>query len=375
MSTSPEIPSTMRALATSKHCKPDNYEIQTLPVPKIVRPEDCLVRVHAAASTAGEAQAAAGAFRYLMPTKFPWVLGMEGSGVVVAVGSGVKSLKVGDEVMGGRFTKPVFPNVYDGWIAEYAVAPESLLVRKPRNISFEDAACLTGSTVTAYQCFKRGVVELMRLPAGPGASPLEGKTVFVPGALSATGGIGVQMAKNVFGASKVISTVSTPKLPVVERHLGPGIVDQLIDYKTQDVAKEVGMGTVDFVYNTQWGLEGTFPLLKPKTGVVVSIASIPPPDVMRGTLGKMPLVVTVILTIVQWWYDWKTRGTNIQRLFVSGNPACREDCEECVELVARGKIKAVKTVVSFGDLTAMRSELSKVYSGKGGLGALVVKIV
>lgn len=294
---------------------------------------------------------------------------------MVAVGSGVKSLKVGDEVMGGRFTRPVFPHVYDGWIAEYAVAPESLLARKPRNVSFEDAACLTGSIVTAYQCFRQGVVDLMKLPAGSGSSPLEGKTVFVPGALSATGSIGVQMAKNVYGASKVIATVSTPKLPVVERHLGPGIVDQLVDYKTQDVAKEVGKGTVDLVYNTQWGLGSTFPLLKPKTGVVVTIASIPPPDGMRDAIGKIPLVLAAILTIAQWWYDWKTRGTNIQRLFVSGNPARREDFEECVELVARGKIKAVKTVVSFNDLAAMRSEFSKVYSGKGGLGALVVKIV
>ncbi|KAL8393212.1 hypothetical protein RB595_003129 [Gaeumannomyces hyphopodioides] len=372
MSPSPEIPSTMRALATSNYSKPDKYEVQTLPVPKITRPEDCLVRVHAAASAAGEAMGVAGTFRYLIPAKFPWVLGMEGSGVVVAVGSGVKSLRVGDEVMGGRFTRPVFPHQYDGWIAEYAVAPEALLVRKPPGVSFEDAACLTGPTVTAYQSFKKGVFDLMKLPAG---SSLEGKTVFVPAGLSATGSIGVQMAKNVYGASKVITTVSTPKLPIVERHLGPGVVDQVIDYKTQDVAKEIGKGTVDFVYNTQWILESTFPLLKPKTGVVVTIASVPHPDGMRDAVGKIPLFLTAILTIFQWWYDWKMRGTNIQRLFISASPTYREDFEKSIELVALGKIKAVKTVVSFNDLTAMRSELSKLHSQKGGLGALVVKIV
>lgn len=372
MSPSPEIPSTMRALATSKYSKPDKYEIQTIPVPKITKPEDCLVRVHAAASAAGEVMGVAGAFRHLIPAKFPWVIGMEGSGVVVAVGSGVKSLQVGDEVMGGRFTRPVFPRTYDGWIAEYAVVSEALLVRKPPGVSFEDAACLTGATVTAYQCFQKGVFDLMGLPAG---SSLEGKTVFVPAGLSLTGSIGVQMAKNVYGASKVITTVSTPKLPIVERHLGPGVVDQVIDYKTQDVAKEVGKGTVDFVYNTQWVLESTFPLLKPDTGVVVTIASIPHPDGMRDALGKISIFLTAILTVCQWWYDWKMRGTNTQRLFISGNPGCREDFEKSIELVARGKIKAVKTVVSFNDLAAMRSEFSKVHSGKGGVGALVVKIL
>ncbi|KAL8358799.1 hypothetical protein RB601_009921 [Gaeumannomyces tritici] len=372
MSSSPEIPSTMRALAISDYCTPDKYEIQTLPVPKINKPGDCLIRVHAASSSAGETMGAAGTFRYLIPAKFPWVLGMEGSGVVVAVGSGVKSLRVGDEVMGGRYTRPVFPHQYGGWIAEYAVAPEALLARKPPGVGFEDAACLTGATVVAYQSFSRGVHGLMGLPAG---ASLEGKTVFIPGALSFTGSVGVQMAKNVYGATKVISTVSTPKVPIVEQHLGPGVVDQVIDYKTQDVAKEVGRGTVDFVYNTQWTLESTFQLLKPKTGVVVTIASIPHPDGMRDAVGKIPLFLAAILTVCQWWYDWKMRGTNIQRLFISGNPAVREDFEKSVELIGRGKIKAVKSVVSFDDVTAMRSELSKVHSQNGGLGALVVKIL
>ncbi len=86
--------------------------------------------------------------------------------------------------------------------------------------------------------------------------------MFVPGALSATGSIGVQLLKNVYEASTVIATVSTRGMPLVEELL-PGVVDKLIDYKTGTWSKKVGRGTVDFVYNTQWNLTSTFPLVKP----------------------------------------------------------------------------------------------------------------
>jgi len=211
----------------------------------------------------------------------------------------------------------------------------------------------------------------MNNPAGS----LEGKTVFMPAALSATGSVGAQMIKNVFGAEKLIATVSTPKVPLVEQLL-PGIVDRVVNYKTQDVVKEVGKGVADFIYNTQWGITGTFPIANPQSGVIVSIASIPRAATIKLVVGadNVPFWMAWALNLAQWWYDWKLRGTNVKRDFVSGNPSAREDLEKVGEMIAMGKIKPVMTVVDFNDIDAVRRSCGQVAAGKGGLGRLVIKI-
>jgi NADPH:quinone reductase-like Zn-dependent oxidoreductase len=43
-----EIPTTMRAIALPAYCKPDKYDIGTIPVPKIKKPHEILIKVHAA---------------------------------------------------------------------------------------------------------------------------------------------------------------------------------------------------------------------------------------------------------------------------------------------------------------------------------------
>lgn len=287
------------------------------------------------------------------------------------MGSQVKAFRVGDAVYGLHFERPAIPVIAVGYASEYAVTKEHLLLPKPPNITFEEAASLTGSSVTAYQSVRKAL-ELM----GDSEASLEGKTAFVPGALSATGSIGVQILKNVYGVKRLISTVSTPKIPLVENYL-PGVVDEVIDYRTQDVVKEVGKGTVDFVYNTQWQFTSTFPLLKPKTGVAVSIASIPSANTLREVMGpsNIPFWMGWMIGLVQLWYAFKLRGTNIRTTFVSGNAENREDLEIIGEMIATGKIKAVMRVVSLDDIEAVRKGCQEVRSGKGGIGKLVIKIV
>ncbi len=56
--------------------------------------------------------------------------------------------------------------------------------------------------------------------------------MFVPAGLSGTGSVALQLAKHVYGAAKVIKTVSTSKLSKVGQFLGEGTVDQVIDYVT-----------------------------------------------------------------------------------------------------------------------------------------------
>lgn len=305
-----------------------------------------------------------------LSSRYPAPIGLEGSGVVVAVGSAVKNLKVGDEVYGAYIEKPMFRKPPAGFAAEYALAEEDYLLPKPAHLSWEEAASMTSVVVTSYQTWRRGM-QLM------GVQSLEGKTVYIPAGLSSTGSMAALVARNVLGAEKIITTVSTPKLELVERYM-PGVYDQVIDYKTQRPRDQVPRGSVDVMYNTQWNsMDEGIPMLNPKTGVLISIASAPGKEVLKKILGpdRFPWWAGVLVDLAQLIYKWKLRGTNIPHEFVSGGVEIREDLEAAGEIVAREKVTAVMRVVEFKDLQAVRKGCDEVYTGKGGIGKLVVKIV
>jgi NADPH:quinone reductase-like Zn-dependent oxidoreductase len=68
----------------------------------------------------------------------------------------------------------------------------------------------------------------------------------VPAGLSGRGSIAIQLAKHMFHAAKVITTVSTAKVDQVTDLLGEGIVDQIVDYAKAEVLLQVENGSVDF---------------------------------------------------------------------------------------------------------------------------------
>ncbi|KAJ3579733.1 hypothetical protein NPX13_g835 [Xylaria arbuscula] len=270
-----ELPATMRSLVAPKFCTPSEYEVIDMPLPTIKKSHDVLIRVHAGAIQTGDTQRANGMTR-ILPGKmeFPMKIGIEGSGVVAAVGSGVTKYRPGDEVYAvmPAGARPMDLFAENSFASQYAVTTESCVLPKPANLPNEDAAALPGFTVVAYQCIEMGLRLLRENGVTDG---LEGKTVFVPGALSGTGSTAIQLLKNHYGVERVISTVSTEKVPLVEQYL-PGLVDQVVDYKsTKRLTDAIPAGSVDFVLNTQWDLISTFPLVDPKKGVVISISSAP----------------------------------------------------------------------------------------------------
>jgi NADPH:quinone reductase-like Zn-dependent oxidoreductase len=283
----------------------------------------------------------------------------------------VKSLRPGDEVYGAHVPHPILPWKLVGYCSEYVVTKASYLLLKPPQLSFEEAVALFTSTITAYQGIRRG----MSLMPGSGSDKLAGKTVFVPAALGSTGYVALQMLKNVYGAGRVISTVSTPKVPLVEQ-LMPGIVDRLVDYKTQDVVAEVGRGKVDFIYHTTWGLKSAYPLLHPKTGVLIAIAgAVPSSDTMRSMFGSLlPFWLAWGADLFQLYYRWQFWRTGIKQEFVSGDLGVREDIEAAGEIIASGKLRGVMTVVDFNDLDAVKRECTKIEQMKGAVGRLVIKM-
>ncbi|KAL2288047.1 hypothetical protein FJTKL_04773 [Diaporthe vaccinii] len=191
----------MRALVAPKYCRPDGYEIAQLPLPELTEPNQVLIRIHAAAMQAGDCQFASGSARMFLSTRFPMILAHEGAGVVAAVGAEVRSFRVGDAVYGIALKRPMgrFWTEQSGWCADYAVASEDLLLPKPAHLSFEEAASLLGSTLTAIQ-ITRAAIALN--PAAFPRQSLEGKTALVTAGLGAATSIACQLLKNVYGAGR-----------------------------------------------------------------------------------------------------------------------------------------------------------------------------
>src|SRR5262245_38435288 len=98
---------------------------------------------------------------YPLPVKSDVVMGADGSGEIVAVGSGVSRVKVGDRVAAAMFPRwidgpieweyaPQLGGSLDGMLAELVVLSEAAVVHIPEHLSFEEAATLPCAAVTAW---------------------------------------------------------------------------------------------------------------------------------------------------------------------------------------------------------------------------------
>ncbi|PSD77236.1 NADPH:quinone reductase, partial [Acinetobacter baumannii] len=195
-----------------------------------------------------------GVFQY-NDSEFPTVPCGDMSGVVVEVGEGVTKFKKGDEVYGHiqeLMTKPK----QCGTLAEYTAAEEHLVVAKPKNLSFEDAAGLAFVLVTAQQAFET-------------AKFAKGQSVFIVGGAGGVGSAAIQLAKHVYGASKVVATTSTAKVGLV-KSLG---ADLVVDYTKQSY--EQVAEKFDFVFDTVGDSNKSHVVAK-EGAPIIDIAAFPP---------------------------------------------------------------------------------------------------
>jgi NADPH:quinone reductase-like Zn-dependent oxidoreductase len=203
---------TMRAVVQDRY-----GSSEVLRPARVARPvladDEVLLHVHAAGLDRGTEHLMTGKpyvarlFVGLRKPKNP-IPGRDAAGTVAAVGSSVTRFAIGDEVYG----------VAPGSFAEYAVAPEDKLARKPKNLSFAQAAAIPVSAGTALQA----LVDAGRVQAG--------QSVLVVGASGGVGTYAVQLAK-AFGA-EVTGVSSTAKVDLV-KSLG---ADHVIDYTREDFA-------------------------------------------------------------------------------------------------------------------------------------------
>jgi len=152
--------------------------------------------------------------RYPPPKGDSEILGLEVAGTIAELGPGVSGWSVGDRVMS---------LVGGGGYAEYAAAYADHLIPIPDSMSFEEAACVCETYITAYlNVFMLGGLE-------------DGGSVLLHGGGGGVNTAAIQLCKALTPSAKVIVTASPGKVERVEA-LG---ADLVIDYKAQDFAEEV----------------------------------------------------------------------------------------------------------------------------------------
>ncbi len=191
--------STMHAIQIEDYGGPEVLKLVETPIPKAGEGQ-VLVRVYAAGVNPADWKNRAGFMKQFRPLTMPWTPGLEGSGIVEAVGHGVTQLKPGEAVFGPMA----------GAYAEYALAAAGDLQLKPERLSFDEAATIPVGALTAWG----SVIDT--------ADVQPGQQVLVHGAAGGVGLYAVQFAR--WKGAQVFGTTSSANLDFV-RTLGAEPVD------------------------------------------------------------------------------------------------------------------------------------------------------
>jgi NADPH:quinone reductase-like Zn-dependent oxidoreductase len=202
----------MNAIVQDGYGSPDVLELRQVDKP-VIEDHQVLVRVHASSVNPAEWYRVMGPFfarvgEGLLHPKRPGI-GADLAGRVEAVGRDVKEFQSGDEVFGTSGAS---------W-AEYAPAREARLMRKPANVSFEDAAAVPIAAITALQALRdKGRVQ-------------PGQKVLINGASGGVGTFAVQIAKSL--GADVTAVCSTSKVDLI----GSLGADRVCDYTQEDFTR------------------------------------------------------------------------------------------------------------------------------------------
>ena len=239
----------MKAIVVHEYGGPEVLHYEEAPRPQ-PNDNEVLIRVLAASVNPVDAAIRSGKYAEYFHTKLPLIPGMDAAGVIEKAGSKITALKGGDPVYA------FFTLREEGGYAEFALAKEGEVARKPSSITYEEAAAVPAAGSTAWQA----LVDAAKLGAG--------QTVLIHGGSGGVGHFAIQIAKA--RGARVIATASTANQEFLKK-LG---VDQAIDYtatKFEDVVKDV-----DVVLDAVGGdtLRRSYSVVK-KGGIIVTIAGEP----------------------------------------------------------------------------------------------------
>lgn len=310
----------MKAMILKSFGGPDSFELSDVPKP-VPQAGQVLVRVHATSINPLDYQVRRGDYPDLVP--LPAITGHDVSGVVEAIGPGVSAFAPGDEVW---YTPQIFDG--QGSYAEYHVAAESIIARKPAALSHLEAASLSLVGGTVWEALT--VRAVLRV----------GESILIHGGAGGVGHVAIQVAKAM--GARVFTTVREANADFV-RSLGADVV---IDYTQEDyveaIMRETAGHGVDVVFDTIGGdtLSRSADALA-QLGRVVSIVDIAQPQ-----------------NLVQAW------GKNASYHFVFTRQN-RGKLDELSALVERGQLRPhVGAVYSLADIPLAHARLE---SGNNGL--------
>ncbi|WLH16731.1 zinc-dependent alcohol dehydrogenase family protein [Pseudomonas simiae] len=255
----------MKAQILKSFGSPDSFELCEVPKP-VPHTGQVLVRVHATSINPLDYQVRRGDYADLVP--LPAITGHDVSGVVEAIGPGVTNFAPGDEVW---YTPQIFDG--PGSYAEYHVAAENIVAKKPLSLSHLEAASLSLVGGTAWEALN--VRAALRV----------GESILIHGGAGGVGHVAIQLAKAI--GAKVFTTVREANAEFVKR-MG---ADVIIDYEKEDYVDAIMWETagrgVDVVFDTLGGNTlSRSPDALAQMGRVVSIVDISQPQNLVQAWGK-----------------------------------------------------------------------------------------
>jgi NADPH:quinone reductase len=189
-----------RAVFADQYGPPESFVLRRVPVPT---PGFGEIRVALRARGVSFVDLLIAAGRYQVRPPLPYVPGTEFSGVIDAVGEGVRAARVGTRVVAGSL---------GGGFADFAILPERMVSAIPSHMAFDVAAVFGASYMTAYHA----LVQRALLSAG--------EFVLVLGAGGAVGTAAIQVAV-ALGARVIASTSSEDKVAAARSSGAFAVVD------------------------------------------------------------------------------------------------------------------------------------------------------
>ena len=274
----------MKAIVYYNYGSPDVLQYEEIDKPDC-GDNEVLIKVRAASVNpldCGSLKGVPYIFRIVFGLRKPTVTqpgrpGVDVAGQVEAVGRNVTQFKPGDKVFGACISDPQASDVKvwvhrQGAFAEYVCAPESTLVMKPDNVTFEQAASVPVAAFTALQGLRdKGQIQ-------------PGQKVLINGAAGGVGTFAVQIAKS-FGA-EVTGVCSTRNVDMV-RSIG---ADHVIDYTQEDFTKLGRRYDLIFDCVGNHSLSECRRVLNPK-GICVMVGDLSG----RGMIGLVGRLITALV--------------------------------------------------------------------------------
>lgn len=332
----------MKAAILKKYDKNGtDVEIMDVPIPEISS-DDVLVKIRVAGVNPLDNMIIRGEVKMITPYKLPLIMGNEFSGVVEKVGNNVDEFSVGDRV----YSRMPLDKI--GAFAEFAAVNKNALAKIPDYLSFEHAACVPLTALTAYQSF-----DLMKVK--------ENERIFISGGTGSLGAMAILIAKS-FGLKVITNGSAKNKERVID--LG---VDEFIDYRTQDYSEI--LSDIDYVLDTlgEKELEKEFKILK-NDGILVSLKGMPNKE-FAERMG-LSSIKKVLFGVVGRKFDKMAQKKNQKYyfLFVNENGA---QLSQISNIFEQNKIQP--SIDEIFELSEVNKALKKVDNG-GSKGKTLIKI-